>query len=361
MTQNPVILLMAGGTGGHVFPALAIAQALQQQGFKICWLGTSQGLEARVVPQAGIEIYYINIKGLRGKGVLRLVTAPFKVGHAIWQSWRVLRQIRPVAVVGMGGFVSGPGGIAAWLARIPLLIHEQNAISGLTNRWLARLARQVMQAFPHTFPDSYHAIHTGNPLRANIMAIRDQAKNLMNNNILHILVVGGSLGARALNETVPAALQQIQAKIEVIHQTGRDQLALTQQTYANAPFQATVTEFIEDMAAAYSWADLVVCRAGALTISELAQAGVASILIPFPHAVDDHQTHNARFLSESQAAILLPQTDLSVGKLSSLINELANHPEKLAAMSHAARRVATPHALQQVIDVVLKNIEVPHG
>jgi len=355
MKPKPVILLMAGGTGGHVFPALAIAQALQQQGFKICWLGTPHGLEARVVPQAGIDIYYINIKGLRGKGVLRLLTAPFKIGRAIWQSWRVLRQIRPVAVVGMGGFVSGPGGIAAWLARIPLLIHEQNAISGLTNRWLARLARQVMQAFPHTFPDSYHAIHTGNPLRANIMAVRDQPKNLMSNNTLHILVVGGSLGAQALNEIVPPALQQVQAKIEVIHQTGRTQLAITQQAYATASFSAKVTEFIEDMAAAYSWADLVICRAGALTISELAQAGVASILIPFPHAVDDHQTHNARFLSDNQAAILLPQPELSVEKLSSLINELGN-PEKLAAMSHAARQAATPHALQQVVEVVLRSI-----
>jgi UDP-N-acetylglucosamine--N-acetylmuramyl-(pentapeptide) pyrophosphoryl-undecaprenol N-acetylglucosamine transferase len=356
MKQKPVILLMAGGTGGHVFPALAIAQALQEKDFKICWLGTQQGLEARVVPQAGIEIYYINIKGLRGKGMLRLLTAPFKIMLATWQAWRVLRQIRPVAVVGMGGFVSGPGGVAAGLAGIPLLIHEQNAIAGFTNRWLARLARQVMQAFPHTFPDNYHAIHTGNPLRAAIMALREQPKILMQQGIFHILVVGGSLGAQALNEIVPRALQQVHAKIEVIHQTGRNQLATTQQAYATAPFQATVTEFIDEMATAYSWADLVICRAGALTISELAQAGLPSILIPFPHAVDDHQTHNAHFLSDNQAAILLPQPALTVEKLSQLINELANDAPKLAMMSNAAKEAATPQALQQVVAVILGQI-----
>lgn len=358
MKQKPVILLMAGGTGGHVFPALAIAQALQQKDFKICWLGTPQGLEARVVPQAGIEIYYIDIKGLRGKGVLRLLTAPFKIAIAVWQSLKVMRQLRPVAVVGMGGFVSGPGGIAAWLSRIPLLIHEQNAIAGLTNRWLARLARQVMQAFPRTFPENYHAIHTGNPLRANIMAVRDQAKILKKDDILHILVVGGSLGAHALNETVPSALQQVHAKIAVLHQTGRNQQAITQQRYENATFSVTVTEFIEDMAAAYAWADVVICRAGALTISELAQAGVASILVPFPHAVDDHQTHNAQFLSDNNAAILLPQPELTVAKLSSLINELATDTAKLTAMSHAARQAATPEALQQVVEIVLKQMTV---
>lgn len=358
MKQKPVILLMAGGTGGHVFPALAIAQALQQKDFKICWLGTPQGLEARVVPQAGIEIHYIDIKGLRGKGVLRLLTAPFKIAIAVWQSLKVLRQLRPVAVVGMGGFVSGPGGIAAWLSRIPLLIHEQNAIAGLTNRWLARLARQVMQAFPRTFPENYHAIHTGNPLRANIMAVRDQTKMLKKDDILHILVVGGSLGAQALNETVPSALQQIRAKIAVLHQTGRNQQVTTQQRYEKANFSVTVTEFIEDMAAAYAWADLVICRAGALTISELAQAGVASILVPFPHAVDDHQTHNARFLSDNKAAILLPQPELTVEKLSYLINELAEDTAKLTAMSHAARQAATPEALQQVVEIVLKQLTV---
>lgn len=358
MKQKPVILLMAGGTGGHVFPALAIAQALQQKDFKICWLGTPHGLEARIVPQAGIEIHYIDIKGLRGKGVLRLLTAPFKIAIAVWQSLKVLRQLRPVAVVGMGGFVSGPGGIAAWLSRIPLLIHEQNAIAGLTNRWLARLARQVMQAFPRTFPENYRAIHTGNPLRANIMAVRDQTKQLKKDDILHILVVGGSLGAQALNETVPFALQQVRANIAVRHQTGRNQDIATQQRYENAAFSVTVTEFIEDMATAYAWADLVICRAGALTISELAQAGVASILIPFPHAVDDHQTHNARFLSENHAAILLPQPDLTVAKLSSLVNELATDTAKLAKMSDAARQAATPEALQQVVEIVLKQIIV---
>jgi UDP-N-acetylglucosamine--N-acetylmuramyl-(pentapeptide) pyrophosphoryl-undecaprenol N-acetylglucosamine transferase len=350
--QQGPILIMAGGTGGHVFPALAIAEVLRNQGITVYWLGTRLGLEARVVPAANIDIAYISINGIRGKGWFSLLAAPFKITLALWQSIRVLRTLRPTAVVGMGGFVTGPGGVAAWLLRIPLFIHEQNAIAGLTNRWLARLATTVMEAFPNTFPKNYQAVHTGNPLRTNILALSQEPKTVHKS--LRILIIGGSLGAKVLNETVPQALQQLQSNIEVWHQTGNAHIDVMRQAYDGAPFKARVAAFIEDMAAAYAWADMVICRAGAITVSELAQAGVASILVPYPYAVDDHQTHNARFLSENDAAILLPQTALSVEKLARLIKELYNDPDRLTAMSAAARNCATPTALEKVVGLVCR-------
>jgi len=350
-THQP-ILLMAGGTGGHIFPALAIANALQAQDITVCWLGTQQGLEASIVPAANIEIKYISINGIRGKGGLSLLIAPFKIIRAIWQSLRILWRVRPIVVVGLGGFVTGPGGVAAWLLRIPLLIHEQNAIVGLTNRWLARLATVVMEAFPGTFPKNYHAIYTGNPLRTTIMAL--SSANRIVHKPLRVLIIGGSLGAKVLNETVPLALQQVKGAIEVWHQTGKKQFDAMQRAYENAPFNTRISPFIEDIAAAYAWADMVICRAGALTISELAQAGVASLLVPYPYAVDDHQTYNARFLSEKGAAILLPQNELTVNKLTTLMTQLYNTPDHIQAMSMAARDCATPTALQQVVDLILK-------
>ncbi|OQY56792.1 MAG: undecaprenyldiphospho-muramoylpentapeptide beta-N-acetylglucosaminyltransferase [Candidatus Parabeggiatoa sp. nov. 2] len=348
------ILLMAGGTGGHVFPALAIAEALRAQGINVCWLGTQRGLEARVVPAANIDIKYISIAGIRGKGLLSLLAAPFKITLAIWQSVRVLRAVRPAAVVGMGGFVTGPGGVAAWLLRIPLLIHEQNAIAGLTNRWLARLASSVMEAFPNTFPKNYHAVHTGNPLRANIMALSPPIPRTVHSP-LRVLIVGGSLGAKALNETVPFALRQVPGAIEVWHQTGNAHIDAMHKAYDGAPFKARIMAFIEDMAAAYAWADVVICRSGAITVGELAQAGVASILVPYPYAVDDHQTSNAQFLSDNGAARLLPQTELTVDKLATLMTELHDNPSRLQSMSAAARNCATPEALQQVVGLVIKS------
>jgi len=349
MTSQRPVLLMAGGTGGHIFPALAIAEALRAQGIPVSWLGTRRGLEAQVVPAAGIEIHYISITGLRGKGIVHLLTAPFKIAIALWQSLRVLRGVRPAAVVGMGGFVTGPGGLATWLLRIPLLIHEQNAVAGLTNRWLARLATQVLEAFPNTFPAARQALHTGNPLRASILGLPSQTTL---HHPWHILVIGGSLGAQVLNEVVPKALPQVSGKLEVWHQTGEAHIVSMQSAYGSFP--AKIEAFIEDMAAAYQWADLVICRAGALTISELAQCGVASILVPYPYACDDHQTHNAEFLVKNGAAILLPQTELTVSKLVFIMNELLQHPSRLQEMSRAARRCATPGALQKVLDLCLK-------
>ncbi|MDM8569284.1 undecaprenyldiphospho-muramoylpentapeptide beta-N-acetylglucosaminyltransferase [Thiotrichales bacterium HSG1] len=337
------ILIMAGGTGGHVFPALAVAEALKNKKIEVYWLGTRKGLESKVVPKAGIEIKYINIKGIRGKGIWGLLLAPVRIFLAIWQSIRILRVVQPTKVIGFGGFVTGPGGVAAWLLGIPLFIHEQNAVAGLTNRWLAKIATQVMEAFPKTFPNG--AICTGNPLRNNITnSISDKHKNL------HVLVVGGSLGAKVLNEVVPIALQQMPNNIEVWHQTGNIHFEAMEQTYSENRFK--ITAFIEDMGKAYAWADLVICRAGAITVSELAQAGVASILIPYPYAVDDHQTLNAKFLSIKQAAILLPQPELTVTKLTNIIMEFYEERSRLQTMAIAAKGCATPNALKQIIDII---------
>lgn len=355
-TDNIKVLLMAGGTGGHVFPALAIAEELRRRGITVYWLGTSRGLEARVVPNKGFDLRYISINGLRGKRRLNLVIAPFKIAIALWQSLRLLWTLQPAAVIGMGGFVTGPGGVATWLTRTPLLIHEQNAIAGLTNRWLARIADVVMTAYPRTFPAHYQAVHTGNPLRADIMAIPEK---LVWHQPLHILVIGGSLGAQALNETIPQALLDLTSfqklsnlEIEIWHQTGEVHLTKMQNAYTNAPYSTKIVAFIENMAEAYQWADLVICRAGALTISELAQAGVASILIPYPHAVDDHQTRNGEFLAQSGAAILLPQTELTANKLAEIIGGLMQAPERIIKMSQAARQCATPQALSKIIEIL---------
>jgi len=355
MKSNKPILFMAGGTGGHVFPALAIANALKKQAIPVAWLGTQHGMEARIVPDADIPIHYINIKGLRGKSKLSLLLAPFKIIWAIGQSIRILRQVKPAAVVGMGGFASGPGGVAAWLLGIPVFIHEQNAIAGLTNRLLARFATQVMQAFPNTFPEKCQAIYTGNPLRADILQTTPKA-DFLADQTLHILILGGSLGAKALNETLPQALQKVTGKIEVLHQAGEKHITTMQQTYANAQFEVKVTAFIKNMADAYQWADLVICRAGALTVSEIAQIGVASLLIPFPFAVDDHQTENAKLLSDNNAAILLPQAKLQEKEVIALIEDFIQHPEKLATMAKSAKQCAKPEALNQIVNIILTRI-----
>ena len=346
------IMLMAGGTGGHIFPAIAIADALRAKGIPVCWLGTERGLEARVVSDAGIDIKFIKINGLRGNGLLGLLAAPFKIVLAIWQSVRILRAVKPAAVVGMGGFVTGPGGVAAWLLRIPLLIHESNGIAGLTNLWLARIADKVMEGFPGTFPKKVGALTTGNPLRADIIALSQSAPE-KEHELLRVFVVGGSLGAKALNDTVPVVMREMSDKVEVLHQTGKLHFDAMQKAYEGIK-TARVVAFVDDMAAAYAWADVVICRAGAMTISEIAQAGVASILVPYPFAVDDHQTSNARFLSDNGAAILLPQDELSVEKLSGLMKEFIENKTRLAEMGAAARACAKPEALQQVTDLVVK-------
>jgi len=342
-TSKKPVLIMAGGTGGHVFPALAVATALIAQGVPVHWLGTRRGLESRIVPNAGISISYLQINGLRGNGWFGWLLAPFKIVLSIYQAGWVMARVQPGAVLGMGGFASGPGGIAAWLLGIPLLVHEQNAVAGLTNRVLARFAKVVMEAFPGTFPAKRRALSTGNPLRFDILSYQPPTPRPVHRP-LHLLVVGGSLGAQALNMTVPQAVQHMREPVVLWHQTGRNPGNLvTREDKADR-----VEPFIEDMAAAYAWADLVVCRAGALTISELAQVGVAAILVPFPHAVDDHQTANAQFLVQAQAAILLPQPALNPLDLAALLDQLCADPARLQAMAAAARGCARPDAVRVV-------------
>jgi len=349
-------MIMAGGTGGHVYPALAVAQALIERGVAVVWLGTKQGIEARIVPQAGIAMEWISVKGLREKGVFSWLVAPFRIVWACAQSMAVMLRINPDAVLGMGGFVSGPGGLMARLLGKPLLIHEQNAIAGLTNRWLAMVATCVVAAFPQSFPSKVKARLMGNPVRKEIIALLAQPKKAPIDRALRLLVVGGSLGAQALNEVVPSTLAKLpmSVSLEVWHQTGKTTFEATQQQYSKLGVAGKVMPYIEDMACAYQWADLVLCRAGAMTIAELAITANPSILVPFPFAVDDHQTANAKYLANGGAALLIPQQDLTADRLKQVLENFILHPEQLAKMSAAARSLAKPEATRAVADLCMQ-------
>lgn len=352
------VLIMAGGTGGHVFPALAVADELRSRGAQVVWLGTRRGLEAEVVPKADIDIFYINVTGLRGKGMLGWVLAPAKLMYALWQGVSVMRRQKPLAVLGMGGFVTGPGGLAAWLTRRPLLIHEQNAISGLTNRLLVPFASAVMEAFPDSIARG-KAVHTGNPVRKTITALYDSGESERAiHDPLHILVVGGSLGAKALNEVVPEALSAMPGDKRPLiwHQTGKKNIDEARANYEKFSVDAKVVPFINDMAEAYRWADLVICRAGAMTVAELAIAGVASILVPYPFAVDDHQTANARYLTDKDAAVMVQQKEFTVAVLRNMLKEMTS--QRLQQMANAARSLALPNATRMVAD---KCMEAAHA
>jgi UDP-N-acetylglucosamine--N-acetylmuramyl-(pentapeptide) pyrophosphoryl-undecaprenol N-acetylglucosamine transferase len=342
---------MAGGTGGHVFPALAVAQELRARGWKVSWLGTPDSFESRVVPTQGFELDTIDAFRLRGQGRLSLLLAPFRLLRAMRQAWSVLRLRRPQVVLGMGGFVTGPGGLVSRLLRAPLVIHEQNAIPGMTNRWLARIATRVLEAFPGSFPAKVGAQATGNPVRAEIAALPARGP-IAADRAMRLLVVGGSLGAQALNERVPAALALIDAqrRPQVRHQAGRGKLAATARAYADAGVEADVSEFLDDMAGAYGWADLVICRAGALTVSELMAAGLPAILVPYPFAVDDHQAANGRFLSEGGAAEMIVQAELTAERLAETLRGLLADPARLAQMATSAYAMAERHATQKVAD-----------
>jgi len=345
------ILIMAGGTGGHVFPALAVAQELTALGVPVSWLGTRQGLEARVVPAAGYPLSTIRVSALRGKGLVRKLLAPLMLMVALWQTLAVFLRLRPAAVLGMGGFAAGPGGIMAWLLRRPLLIHEQNAIPGRTNRLLAPLARCVMEGFPGSMPVARHAVSTGNPVRAGIIALASPEERFsQRTDALRLLVVGGSRGAQALNQTVPQAIERLpeQQRPQIYHQTGEAGIAAVQLGYRGVIDHVRVETFIQDMADAYAWADLVVCRAGALTVAELAAVGVAAVLVPYPHAVDDHQTANANYLVTAGAAILVPQTEFTAASLADILATFGGQRDVLLDMARAARALAQPDAARQV-------------
>ena len=347
--MSAAIVIMAGGTGGHVFPALAIAERLRARGVDVSWLGTRRGLEAELVPRAGFEIDWISISGLRGNGIMGWLLAPARLLLALWQALSMLRRRRPAAVLGMGGFVSGPGGVAAWLLAIPLLVHEQNAVPGLTNRLLTRLASRVMEAFAGTFPAACSALATGNPVRTEIAALPAPAERFVDRvGPLRLLVLGGSLGAAALNQVVPAAAARLPGRLDILHQAGRSKLEATRAAYVDAGVTARVEPFLDDMAAAYRWADLVLCRAGALTVAELAATGIGAVLVPYPYAVDDHQTVNAGYLVTVGAARLLPQVELDDTRLAEELEMLAGDRSRLLAMATAARAVACPEAADMV-------------
>ncbi|MCP3871378.1 MAG: undecaprenyldiphospho-muramoylpentapeptide beta-N-acetylglucosaminyltransferase [Gammaproteobacteria bacterium] len=348
------VMIMAGGTGGHVYPALAVAEELRSRNVNVIWLGTPGGFEDGVVQRQGYPMEFVSIRGIRGNGPLGWLVAPFRIARAMYQASGILRSNKPGLVLGMGGFVSGPGGLTARLLRTPLVIHEQNAVPGLTNQWLSRAAARVMEAFPGSFSATRSAEVTGNPVRGEIAALSPPEQRLKNRNgAPRLLVLGGSQGARKLNETLPTALSGLAAdrRPQVFHQTGRDKLQDTRQSYLEAGVDARVEPFIEDMADAYGWADLVLCRAGALTIAELAAAGVASILVPYPYAVDDHQTRNAAYLVDADAARLLPEGDLNPQQLLRLLEGLLADRNRLLEMARSARDQGKPEATRRVADI----------
>jgi UDP-N-acetylglucosamine--N-acetylmuramyl-(pentapeptide) pyrophosphoryl-undecaprenol N-acetylglucosamine transferase len=356
MSAGP-IMIMAGGTGGHVFPGLAVAEAVRARQGSVVWLGTRRGLEARVVPSQGIDIEWISIAGVRGRGVAAWLAAPFRVIGATLQAFGVLRRRRPAAVFGMGGFVAGPGGVAAWLARRPLLLHEPNAVAGTTNRLLAPLAARIFTSFPDTFPPSERVEVIGTPVRSSFRATDAPRERLgaRRGQRRRLLIVGGSQGARVLNRCVPAALALLPAadRPEVWHQAGRATVDEARAAYAAAGVVARIDTFIDDMPSAYRWADLVVARAGGSTLAELAIVGVGVILVPLRTAIDDHQTANARHFCSGGAGLLLPETELDAAALARALAERLSDLDKLVAMADAAREQARPDAAERLASACL--------
>ena len=350
-------MMMAAGTGGHVFPALAVAKELQKQGCQVSWLATPTGMENRLLKNHDIPIYQIDIQGVRGNGLVRKVLAPFKILKATLSAMRYMKQLKVDAVAGFGGYVAGPGGLAARALGIPVIIHEQNAIAGFTNTQLSRIAQTVCQAFPNTFAAQDKIVTTGNPVRKEITEILNPSWRYQEREKaglpLRVLIVGGSLGAQALNERIPEALKQLNVPLSVYHQCGQNHAEATQARYADAPeqLQVEVQPFIEDMAQAYSDADLIICRAGALTVTEIATAGVAAVFVPLPSAVDDHQTANAKFLANIGAAKICPQASMTSESLKELLLPLMNR-QLLSEMAVKARQQAQPDATQQVVRLI---------
>jgi len=338
------ILIMAGGTGGHIFPGLAVAAEMRAAGWEVVWMGARGGMEERLVPKHGYPAAWIRAKAARGKGIVQKLLLPGNLLYSFWESARHIRRIQPKVVLGLGGYVAFPGGMMASLLNKPLALHEQNAIAGLTNKVLSGISDKVMQAFPETLKG---AEWTGNPVRADIASLDAPEKRFQDRSgPLRILVVGGSLGAQALNDVLPKAIARLAEKPRVVHQAGEKHLDTLQANYTAAGVQGELVAFIDDMASRYAEADLVICRAGAVTVSELAAGGMASVLVPFPHAVDDHQTANAKFLSERGAAILIQQRDLTAEKLAGLIGSL-DRP-KLLDMARKARALGKPDAARVV-------------
>lgn len=347
--NTPCALIMAGGTGGHIFPGLALAQALQAQGWRVHWLGAPNSMEARLVPPHGFTFETVNLGGVRGKGWLTLAWLPLRLLRAFAQSWRVIRRVKPDVVVGLGGYITFPGGMMAVLAGKPLVLHEQNAVAGMVNKVLARVADHVFTAYPNTLPKGQWI---GNPLRPAFLQQDTPAERFeQRTGVLNVLVVGGSLGAQALNDVVPQALALIapDQRPHVIHQSGEKHIDALRANYQNAGVRATVTPFIDDTATAFAQADIVIARAGASTVTELAAVGVASILVPFPHAVDDHQTHNAQFLVQAGAAWLMPQNNFTAKQLAQCLQQFTR--KELVQRAQRAQSVAKTQALHDLLEL----------
>jgi UDP-N-acetylglucosamine--N-acetylmuramyl-(pentapeptide) pyrophosphoryl-undecaprenol N-acetylglucosamine transferase len=352
--MNAPVLIMAGGTGGHVFPALAVANVLRARGVAVVWLGVPGSMEARLVPANGFPIEWIRVAGIRGKGALAWLLAPLRIVNAVLQAMRILRRVRPRSVLGAGGYVSGPGGIAAWLLHIPLLIHEQNAIAGLTNRWLARVATRVLEAFPGSFGRGAAATTIGNPVRADIAALPPPEQRFAGREARpRLLIFGGSQGAQRLNAMLPEALARLtpESRPQIRHQTGERGLAATRAAYSELKVEADVQPFIDDMAQAYAWADLAVCRAGAMTVAELQAVGLGAIFVPLPIATDDHQTRNAAVMVSAGAARVIQERDLTPESLSSAIAELTTQRPAMLTMAQAARRLRVIDAADRLADL----------
>jgi len=346
--MSKTIMIMAGGTGGHIFPALAVAHKLRDAGWRVVWLGNPQGMEARLVPQHGFEMVWVKFAALRGKGLLRKLLLPFNLLRGFWQAMRAIRQVRPNVVLGMGGYITFPGGMMAALTGVPLVLHEQNSVAGLANKVLAGVADRIVTGFPDVLQSGVWA---GNPVRPEIAAIAPPAERFAaRNDALRLLVIGGSLGAQVLNEMVPKGMALLGAneQPQIVHQAGEKHIEALKANYAAVGVTAHCVPFIEDMAGAYEWADLVICRSGALTVAELAAAGVASVLVPYPHAVDDHQTGNARFLVNVGGAFLLPQAELTPESIALLRNY---NRSQLLEMAEQARSMAKPDATAEVANI----------
>jgi UDP-N-acetylglucosamine--N-acetylmuramyl-(pentapeptide) pyrophosphoryl-undecaprenol N-acetylglucosamine transferase len=345
------IMIVAGGTGGHIFPGIAVSDYLKSQNWQVVWLGTEDRMEAEVVPRYGIDIRFIDMKGVRGNGMVRLIKAPFMVLKAIFQARKIMKKEKPDVLLGMGGYVTGPAGVAAKTLSIPVLIHEQNAVAGMSNKLLAKIADQVMAAFPSAF-DNIDCKIVGNPVRRSLVI--DEAPS--NHDGCNILVVGGSLGAKVFNDSLPAVFKALAKdnKLSIWHQTGKGYLSEVSESYQASEIDAQVKEFIYDMDKAYAWADIVICRAGALTVSEIAAAGKMAVFVPYPHAVDDHQTANANYLVDRQAALLIQQKNMNTANLTALLKPYIDNKELIKEIAKKAKQAASLHATQDVANLCIE-------
>lgn len=353
MSRNKSVLIMAGGTGGHVFPGLAVASKLKEEGHNVSWLGTREKMEAKIVPEHGFEIDFIEISGVRKNGIKRLLLAPFKILKSIIQAMKIIKKRKVDLVVGMGGFVTGPGGIAAWLMGVPVIIHEQNAVAGLTNRILSHFSKYVLMGFPGAIKNK-KAILVGNPVRQSFIDL--PKKEISKNDVpLNLLIIGGSLGAKYINELIPkVAMDFNNSELNIIHQCGKGKFGSVNEAFSKTSLNVDLQEFIDDVAKVYDWADLIICRAGALTVSEVAVAGLPAIFIPLPYAVDDHQTKNAQTIVDHDGALLFAQNTLNIEKFSKKLKSLCKNRDELSRMSVNTNKTAIVDATLGVVSICNK-------